>query len=247
MAERPRDTPWIGLLMLDAAFPRLPGDIGHPDTFPFPVLRRVVRGSDPSRVVEGGAVGLLEAFVLEGLALAAEGVDGIATSCGFLVALQRELAEALPVPVATSALLLWPAIQAALAPGRRVGVLTFSSESLTARHLAAAGIPPDVPVEGFAKRSLFRAVYGDRGGVSDPAALEREAVAAALRLVRRHPEVGAILCECTNLPPHAAAIRAATGLPVHDAVGFVALFARSLAPPAAGVSPAPARGSSRRR
>ena len=38
----------------------------------------------------------------------------------------------------------------------------------------------------------------------------REAVAAALRLVRRHGDVGAILCECTNLPPHAAAISART-------------------------------------
>ena len=222
--------PRIGLLMLDAGFTRLPGDIGHPDTFPFPVTRYVVRGADPSRVVEGGAAGLLDAFVAGGRTLVAEGVQGIATSCGFLVTLQRELAAALPVPVATSALLLWPAIQATLPPGRRVGVLTFSAEALTARHLAAAEIPPDVPMDGFADGSLFQAVYGNRGGRSDRAALENEAVAAALRLVRRHPEVGAILCECTNLPPHAAAIRAATGLPVHDAVGFVEAFARSLAP-----------------
>ena len=27
--------------------------------------------------------------------------------------------------------------------------------------------------------------------------------------------------ECTNLPPYAAAIRRATGRPVHDLVGFV--------------------------
>lgn len=222
--------PRIGLLMLDAGFTRLPGDIGHPDTFPFPVTRRIVRGADPSRVVEGGAAGLLDAFVAGGRALVAEGAQGIATSCGFLVTLQRELAAALPVPVATSALLLWPAIQATLPRGRCVGVLTFSAEALTARHRAAAGMPFDAAVEGFAADSLFRAVYGDRGGASDRAALEREAVAAALRLVRHHPEVGAILCECTNLPPHAAAIRTATGLPVHDAVGFVEAFARSLAP-----------------
>jgi len=30
--------PAIGLLMLDTRFPRPPGDIGHPATFPFPVL-----------------------------------------------------------------------------------------------------------------------------------------------------------------------------------------------------------------
>ena len=237
-----KPAPHLGLLMLDAGFTRLPGDIGHPDTFPFRVTRRIVRGADPARVVEGGAAGLLDAFVAAGRALAAEGVDGIATSCGFLVALQRELAAALPVPVATSALLLWPALQATMPPGRRVGVLTFSAAALTARHRAAAGMPPDAPVEGFAEDGLFRAVYGDRGGASDPAALEREAVAAALRLQRRGG-IGAILCECTNLPPHAAAIRAATGLPVHDAVGFVVAFARSLAPPRfGGPAAAPQRG-----
>lgn len=128
-----RGAPRIGLLMLDAAFTRLPGDVGHPDTFTFPVTRRVVRGADPSRVVEGGAAGLPDSFVTEGRALAAEGVVGIATSCGFLVAMQRELAAALPMPVATSALLLWPAIQATLPQGRRVGVLTFSAGAMTAR------------------------------------------------------------------------------------------------------------------
>ena len=223
-----RGAPRIGLLMLDAGFTRGRGDSAHRDTWGFLVTRRGGRGADPSRVVEGGAAGLHDSFVAEGRALVDEGVDGIATSCGFLVAMQRELAAALPVPVATSALLLWRSIQATLPPGRRVGVLTFSAGALTARHLGAAGIPPGAAVEGFADDSLFRAVYGDRGGVSDPAVLEREAVAAALRLVRRHGDIGAILCECTNLPPHAAAIRAATGLPVHDAVGYVEAFARSL-------------------
>lgn len=95
-------------------------------------------------------------------------------------------------------------------------------------------MPPDAAVEGLAADSLFRAVDEDRVGASDPAVLEREAVAAALRLVRRHGDVGAILCECTNLPPHAAAISAATGLPVHDAVGCVEAFARNFAPPRFG-------------
>jgi len=114
--------------------------------------------------------------------------------------------------------------------GQQVGILTFAAEALTTRHLAAVGVRADTPVEGLPPESLFRRVYGNQGGDSDVEALESEVVAAARRLVERHPDVGAILCECTNLPPHSAAIAAATGRPVFDIIGFIEWFARGLAP-----------------
>ncbi len=222
----------IGVLMLDTPFRRLPGDIGNARTWDFPVQFRVVKGADPARVVHGEAKGLLQLFVDAALDMVAAGVRGITTSCGFLALLQREMAAALPVPVATSSLLQAPVIEAMLPAGRRVGILTFAAEALTERHLAAVGVRPDTPIEGLPPDSLFRSVYGAMGGESDIDRLEAEVVAAARRLVDKHPEVGAILCECTNLPPHAAAIAAATGLPVFDIIGFIDWFARSLAPPA---------------
>ena len=51
---------------------------------------------------------------------------------------------------------------------------------------------------------------------------EAATVAAALRLAHRHPELGAIVLECTNMPPYAEAVRAATGLPVHDITTLIA-------------------------
>ena len=41
----------LGILMLEARFPRIPGDMGNAGTWPFPVLYRVVRGATPERVV----------------------------------------------------------------------------------------------------------------------------------------------------------------------------------------------------
>ena len=41
----------LGILMLEARFPRIPGDMGNGETWPFPVLFRVVRGATPERVV----------------------------------------------------------------------------------------------------------------------------------------------------------------------------------------------------
>ena len=50
----------LGILMLEARFPRIPGDMGNGSTWPFPVLFRVVRGASPEKVVLNGATGLLQ-------------------------------------------------------------------------------------------------------------------------------------------------------------------------------------------
>ena len=55
-------------------------------------------------------------------------------------------------------------------------------------------------------------------------AREAEVVAAARRLTARDTEVGAILFECTNFPPHRAAVEAATGLPVYDVFTLIGLL-----------------------
>lgn len=221
----------IGILMLDTHFRRLPGDIGNGRTWPLPVQFRVVRGADPAAIVHGNPEEFLQPFIAAALDLVACGVRGVTTSCGFLALLQKELAAALPVPVATSSLLQAPLIEAMLPAGQQVGILTFAAEALTARHLAAVGVRPDTPIEGLPPDSLFRQVYGNRGGASDVVQLEREVVAAAQALVTRNPDVGAILCECTNLPPHSAAVAAATGRPVFDIIGFVEWFGHAISPP----------------
>ena len=209
----------LGLLMLDTHFPRIAGDIGHPATFDFPVKRMVVRGASPERVVRGGDPALLAPFIEAGRALVADGAAAIATSCGFLALFQRELQAALPVPVWSSSLLLLPETALALQSwftGRHAGVVTVDAAALSADHLRAAGADPATPIEGLAPgSSLQRSLLEDLPTL-DEAAAEREVVAAALRLVRRDARVGAIVLECTNMPPYAAAVRAATGLPVHD-------------------------------
>ena len=74
--------------MLETRFPRIPGDIGHAATWPFPVLYKVVRGATAERVTTArandGSTGLLDAFLAAGAELVQDGADGITTSCGFL-------------------------------------------------------------------------------------------------------------------------------------------------------------------
>ena len=111
----------LGILMLEARFPRIPGDMGNATTWPFPVLYKVVRGASPRRVVTERAAGLLDDFLAAARELVDLGADGITTNCGFLSLFQRELQEAVGVTVATSSLLQVPWVQAMLPPGKRVG------------------------------------------------------------------------------------------------------------------------------
>ena len=215
----------LGVVMLETRFPRPPGDIGHPQTFAFPVRYRIVRGASPRRVVVERDRTLLAPFIEAARALEREGVTAVTTSCGFLALFQREMAAALAVPVWTSSLLLVAEIEAGLRDGRRVGrrvgVVTVDAASLTAEHLRAVGARTDTPIEGLALDSPFRATLLDDRAELDVDEAALATVAAAERLVARHPEVAAVVLECTNLPPYADAVRAATGLPVHDITTLV--------------------------
>ena len=57
----------VGILMLEARFPRILGDMGNALTWPFPVHYRIVRGASPDRVVRRGAEGTLDAFIADAI------------------------------------------------------------------------------------------------------------------------------------------------------------------------------------
>lgn len=213
------DRPFLGILMLDTRFERFEGDIGNARTWSMPVRFVTVPGAVPDRIVGISDYTFLEPFVAAGKQLCDEGAAAISTSCGFLSFYQRELAARLSVPVLSSAMVLLPLIDMTLPKGRRTGILTFSQEHLQPAHLAAAGIGYPVPVEGLAAGGRFqRAVLDDDKAADSFAAREAEVLHAARQLVAKHPDVGAILCECTNFGPHSAAITRELSLPVHDIV-----------------------------
>ena len=220
----------VGILMLDARFPRIPGDMGNALTWPFPVLYRVVRDATPDLVVRKGATGTLDAFIAAARDLVRDGADGITTNCGFLALFQEELAEAVGVPVATSSLMQVNLVNATLPRGKRAGILTISGSTLTPAHLEKAGVPAATPLgttEGL--REFTRAILGNEMEL-DVDAARLDNVDAALALRDANPDLGAIVLECTNMIPYAADIRAATGLPVYSIYNFVCWFQQSLVP-----------------
>ncbi|MCY3673203.1 MAG: aspartate/glutamate racemase family protein [Alphaproteobacteria bacterium] len=211
----------LGILMLDARFPRVPGDMGNGDTWPFPVLYEIVRGATPERVVRRRAEGLDGDFLDAARRLVDRGAAAVTTVCGFLSLFQPELAARAGVPVASSTLMQVPALDRMLPPGKRTGVITVSRESLWDDHFTAVGASADTPVEGTeGGRELTRVLIGNEPWL-DMAAAEADVTAAARRLMARSPEVGAIVLECANMAPYAAAVRRETGLPVHDIYSFI--------------------------
>ena len=220
----------VGILMVDSTFRRFVGDIGNARTWPFPVQYRVVRGATPAEMVDLENADVLGRFKAAADELVADGVDGIATTCGFLALFQKDLAEHCPVPVATSALLQVPMVERLIPAARRVGILTYSAEAMTPAHLESAGVAIDTPVVGMPRSSEFFRWIMEGDDTVPFEALRDEVVATAERLARDHPGTGAIVNECTNLTPFSAEIARATGLPVFDMVTMMHWFHMGLRP-----------------
>ena len=114
--------------------------------------------------------------------------------------------------------------------GKRVGVLTVSAANLTEEHLRAAGADPETPVVGTDDGDEFTRVMINDEERLDIAAAERDILAAGDALVSRHPDVGAVLLECTNMVPYARALSERLRLPVFSIYTFVTWFHAGLAP-----------------
>ena len=220
----------VGILMLETRFPRIPGDMGNAETWPFPVLYKVVPGAAPRRVVCERAEGLMDEFLAAADELVRLGADGITTTCGFLSLYQREIAAHVGVPVAASSLMQVPFIERVLPPGKRVGVLTVSAAHLSVEHMRAAGADPETPVVGTDDGSEFSRVMINDEERLDVAAAERDILAAGDRLVASHEGIGAVLLECTNMVPYARALSQRLRLPVFSIYTFVTWFHSGLMP-----------------
>ena len=215
----------VGVMMLENTLPRPTGDVGNARTFAFPVAYDVIAEADTTRVVEEKAIGLLGNALTTGRRLVALGVGAVATCCGFLAIYQRELAEHLDVPVATSSLLQIPLVLQTLRPDQSVAVLTVNGATLTEEHLRAVGVDERhlarVKTFGLEDTEHFYPMIIGKITELDIDRACAEVVDVASHAVRQDSTIGAFVFECTNLPPYAAAVRRATGLPVWDATSLI--------------------------
>lgn len=209
----------LGVMLLDTRFPRALGDVGNAQTWPFPVMYRVVRGAVAEKLAQAEPDGaLLEPFIETVRELEADGVRAITTSCGFLAYFQRELADAVSVPVFSSALMQVPIAAQSLRADQSVGIITARAV-LTERHFGGAGwSSTDIRVTQAApaEDSHFIATFVGDGQQADTDLIDQEIAEVTAKLMSDHPDTGAIVLECANLAPFAPTVRRVSGVPVFD-------------------------------
>ncbi len=214
----------ISVLNLDVEAERVkpqedtPGYLRCEKTFSFRVKKEIVRGATVDKVTPGDP-SLTASFVEAAKKLEARGVKAIAGDCGFIASYQRDMAKAVSVPVVSSSLILVPLVYRMLPAKKKVGILTANSEKLGEKHFNGVGWSrKDIPIAVKGMDELppeARARFGQYKSL-DPAAREKDFVGLAKDLVKENPDVGAIVIECTVIPPFTRAIQKATGLPVFD-------------------------------
>ena len=208
----------IGILLIDCRTPFIPGDVGNASSYAYPVLYRTVPDVTLERLIDKGDLSLTDKVIETARALEAAGVTAIASDCGYMMHFQEQVAAAVSIPVMLSSLLQLPFIGSLLGPEQAIGIVCANRPRLTDELLRKAypqGARP-VHVAGLEGCPHFRGPILDETDTLDSDAIEAEVVATAEALCAAHPHIGAILLECSNLPPYAHAVQRATGRPVFD-------------------------------
>ncbi|MBW7921110.1 MAG: aspartate/glutamate racemase family protein [Rubellimicrobium sp.] len=208
----------IGILLIDCRTPFIPGDVGNATSYRYPVLYRTVPDVTLDRLINRGDLSLTGNVLATARGLEAVGVRAITSDCGYMLHFQKQVAAAVSIPVMLSPLLQLPFVESLLGDDAAIGIICANRQRLTPDLLAIALPNPRLPVHvaGLETCPNFRGPILDETDTLDSDAIEAEVVAAASQLCDAHPAIGAIVMECSNLPPYAHAVQAATGRPVFD-------------------------------
>ncbi|WP_456828296.1 hypothetical protein [Bradyrhizobium sp. USDA 4518] len=210
--------------------PARPGSMLNPTTYDFPVIQEFVTGAWADKIIRGDPA-LEPACIAAAQRLVDRGAVAITANCGFFIRHQAAVAAAVNVPVMTSSLLLLPALLRQLPKAAKIALLTADST-----HLDEGLLGVDDPIErarvvigGIEGGELWQNEMKRPPPITDVASVEKDVVACVTRLRVSHPEIAAILFECTAFPMVAPAIRRLTKLPIYDITTLCKMALESIA------------------
>ena len=215
--------PTVGIIQLPANIPMMPGDVGNPTTFNFPVLYESIQEIDPMWILaDKPHPVVMKKIIAACKRLTMQGVTTLIGNCGFFANYQPEVAASLDpgVQFFNGSLMQLPMLLTSVGANKKVGILTASKKLLMpSPAIKNSGVSDAdkkrLVVYGNEDGKQMNRVTGEAGSYS-PKKLEKELVDLAKKMVKENPDVGAILLECTEFPPHASAIQNAVRLNVWD-------------------------------
>jgi len=215
--------PTVGILQLPALIPMLPGDVGNPTTFNFPVIYELIEEIDPFWVLaEKPHPVVMKKVIAACKRLTMQGVKSIIGNCGFFANYQPEVAASLDpgVQFFPSSLNQVPMLLTSVGSNKKVGILTASKKLLMpSPALKNVGVADEdmkrIVVYGNEDGEQMKLITGETGAFN-PKALEQELVELTKTMMKEHPDVGAVVLECTEFPPYAHAIQDACRRSVWD-------------------------------
>ena len=204
----------IGIIAVDLIYPKLPGNVANATTYPFPVLYKEV--SFEIEELFAGSENIRDQIVNAAKYLEKQGVRAIIGACGYFAHFQQAVKEAVDIPVFMSSLCQLPLIKTGLSEKKKILVLAASGENINDELLGKVGTDTSrIIVQDIGHLESFAPIrYGSVR--LDNGRLTKELTELAESLVQKDPLIGAILLECSDLPPYAKALQSVTGLAVYD-------------------------------
>lgn len=214
----------LGIMILDDVYPGFPGDVRNASAFPFPIQYELVRGIDIRQLLwDADKTPCLDPILRAAENLESMGCRAIAAECGYFAYFQKDVAAAVDIPVFMSSLLQVPFAQQLVGPEKQVGIFCYQRQFLTPTHLDRVGVARDSNYVVAGASDDYGCTELDRlwnwevrpeQPQADYAVQERQMVEACTDFCSRHPDMGALVLECTGMQPFARAVQQAVDLPV---------------------------------
>jgi len=207
----------FGLLIMRSWVPKPLGHVSQCSTYDYPIMPYIVEGSNFDRIL-GGDMSIVPEVIKAAKWLEEHGCKCITSSCGYFGLFQEKVVDAMKVPVYISSLVQIPWVLKGFSKEKKIGVLCYDDSLLKKETLKACGLK-DAEIDRLVIRGLcnepnFSDIRKCQGHYDIEGAGE-EIVAKAVQLKEKY-DLAAIVLECTDMPPHSAAIQKATNLPVFD-------------------------------
>jgi len=216
-SQAPRSLGFLNLERGPSPAAPKPGALLNPATFDFPIISETVAGAWADKVLPGDP-SLEPACIAAARRLVERGAVAISANCGFFIRHQAAVAASVNVPVALSSLLLVTALLRQLPPTAKLAVLTADS-TYCGKDLLGIDSPAHqarVVIGGIEGGKLLQNEMKRPPPPTEDADIEADVTARVTKLRAAHPEIAALLFECTAFPRVTPAIRRKTGLPIYD-------------------------------